>query len=122
MSEPITNERGNQVTRSFLLQADRYLFDFQVCSSAKGWKQFDTKQDASYFGIWVHSGTRRIVTFAEGDLSTVTCPTVESFQAELASMATFYGPPPPAAIRYDADGTRTEYYDERPTGTEPEKS
>ena len=29
---------------------DRYRFDFDLCSCARGWAQVDTAQDASWFG------------------------------------------------------------------------
>ena len=108
------NERGNTVTTEFC-PADRYLYDFRVCTSDKGWKQYDTDQDAPYFGIWVHVEKRVVFSYVEGDCTTVECPTQESFVAELASMAEFYGPPPPACIVYDLTaGIRTEIYDKRP--------
>ncbi len=111
---PEVNERGNSIERSFR-HTERYEFDFTICSAEKGWKQFDTKQDAWYFGVWVHPGKRVIITYAEGDVTTVTCPTEESYHAELASMAEFYGPPPPYAVGLDpGTGKITEFYDKRP--------
>jgi hypothetical protein len=109
--EERTNKHGNKVCDGFLLNGERYEFDFGPCSGG-GWIQYDTKQDAPYFGIWVNVEERLVFTFAEGDTSLVTCPTVESFRAELASMQEFYGDPPPMAIVFSEDGTRTEYYDE----------
>jgi hypothetical protein len=54
--EPYTNERGNTVTNNFFLERDRYHYDFAVCTTDKGWAQYDTEQDAWYFGVWVHEG------------------------------------------------------------------
>jgi len=108
------NGRGNTITRSFLGDAERYLFDFNICSSEKGWKQYDTHQDAPYFGVWVHVEKRQVVTFCEGDLSVVDCPTIESFRAELEDAERVYGDPPPAFTTIDDDGTVTHYFDERP--------
>ena len=48
------NERGNPTLHTFIPEGDRYQFDFNLCSGARGWTQFDTDQDAWYFGIWVH--------------------------------------------------------------------
>ena len=79
------NKRGNEVIRSWV-DADRYLFDFNYCSADKGWKQYDTSQDASYFGVWVHLEKRWTLTFAEGDVILVKCPTQESFIAEIDSL------------------------------------
>ena len=93
------------------MYGDRYRYDSGQCSPRQGWVQYDTSQDAWYFGIWVHPERREILSYCEGDETLVTCPTQEIFAAELAEMATFYGPPPPAAIGVDADGTTTYYYD-----------
>jgi len=106
-----TNKRGNEVKRGFR-PGDRYYYDAKL-SAGKGWIQYDTSQDAPYFGVWVHPGRREIFTYCEGDTTLVSCPTAESFQAELADMAEFYGAPPPMAVSIRDDGTRVEYYDER---------
>ena len=108
------NKHGNLVKRGFISNGDRYGFDFNYCSSKKGWQQFDTQQDAWYFGIWVHPEKREILTYAEGDITRVVCPTEKSFKAELKTMARFYGSPPPAFTVISQDGKVTEYYDERP--------
>jgi hypothetical protein len=112
------NERGNNVRGFNEPDIDRYAFDFRLCTSEDGWQQYDTDQDAWYFGNWVHAELRRIVTYCEGDVSIVDCPSEESFKAELAHMAQFYGEPPPAFIVYstqdDGSVTRQEFYDERP--------
>lgn len=53
--------------------ADRYLYDFGACSVANGWAQFDTRQDASYFGNWVNPVKREWFTYAEGDTTLIRC-------------------------------------------------
>lgn len=68
-------------------QADRYLFD---CGPCNAWQQFDTWQDASYFGVWFDDATRRVFTYCEGDRTLVECPTAESYAAEIADMIAFY--------------------------------
>ena len=116
-SETTTSEGGITTRRWSYVEGDRYQFDFDHCTSAKGWTQYDTDQDASYFGVWVHQEQRQVLTFAEGDLSLVTCPTADHFRAELAGMAKSYGDPPPAFVAIDTEtGNVTRYYDERPTG------
>lgn len=97
-----------------LYDAERYRFDFGHCSRERGWVQYDTAQDAWYFGIWVHPRKRMILCFAEGDLSLTYCPTPAIYHAELARMAEVYGDPPPAMVGISLDGTVTEYYDTRP--------
>lgn len=111
---PRTNDRGNQVYSGFIGSRDRLEFDFGACSSENGYKQYDTEQDAWYFGVWVHVEKRMTVTYAEGDLTVTTCPTLESFRFELEDMEKFYGPAPHCAVGIDADGTVTKFYDERP--------
>ena len=109
-----TNERGNIIERSFESESDRYKYDFELCKAKDGWIQYDTDQDAWYFGIWVNPDKRVILTYAEGDLTRCTCPTEDSYHAELKSMADCYGDPPPAFKVIDSDGTLTHYYDKRP--------
>ncbi len=110
---PEVNERGNTIERTWR-STERYEFDFELCIAQLGWEQYDTVQDAWYFGIWVNKEKREILTYAEGDITRVICPTEESYHAELASMAEFYGPPPPAFRTIDTDGTYTRHYAKRP--------
>lgn len=121
------NQRGNQVHDGMAafgelvaavgvrpnhdpFDGSRYAFD-AVLTERAGWIQYDTRQDASYFGVWVNQAKRCTFTYCEGDMTFVQCPTLDSFRAELADMAEFYGPPPPSAVAIDADGVRTNYFD-----------
>lgn len=92
-SSSALNDRGNRVRRwrDMNPEATRYAYDLIHCATDRGWCQYDTPQDASYFGCWVHHEERLIVTFAEGDVILVDCPTPNQFQQELADMARFYG-------------------------------
>ena len=96
---------------------DRYRYDFDD-KFRKEWEQFDTHQDAWYFGVWVNIKERKTFTYAEGDRTLVECPTLESFKAELADAERFYGAPPPAFICFDTNEKgqweRTEVYADRP--------
>ncbi|MDP3596957.1 MAG: hypothetical protein Q8S75_08200 [Nitrospirota bacterium] len=87
------NDRGNRVCRwrDLHYEATRYPYDLIHCAADRGWVQYDTPQDASYFGCWVQYEERLIVTFAERDVILVDCPTPGSFHLELADMARFYG-------------------------------
>lgn len=106
------NERGNQVNELFIddCERSRYAFDYDL---DKGWKQYDTDQDASYFGIWVNIAKRKTLTYAEGDLILVTCESDEHLKSELKAMEEFHGEPPPAFVAIGNDGV-TNYYDNRP--------
>lgn len=106
------NQRGNEITRSFEGDIVRFRFVFVLCSLAKGWIQFDTDQDAWYFGIRIHKQRKQIVTYAEGDVFIIDAPTVESFNKEIKYMCEFYGKE--AGIRtIDGDGIYTKYYQDR---------
>lgn len=113
-AEPRTNERGNQVYSAFIGSRDRLHFDFNECKSEDGWKQYQTEQDASYFGMWIHIEKRMTVTYVEGDLIVVTCPSIETFRAEIEDAEKFYGPAPVSIIAIDKDGNQTHFIDERP--------
>lgn len=69
--------------RHFIPDTDRYAFDLGFCSSAKGWAQLDTRQDASYYGNWLNPAERKLVSYAEGDIAIVTCETDDEFRAEV---------------------------------------
>ena len=99
--------------REMFLPSERYVIDFGGLLK-EGWKQYDTDQDASYFGVWVNLATREVLTYAEGDWSLVTCADDDALRAELAGMAKSYGEAPPAFVSFSSDGTRTDHYDARP--------
>jgi len=103
------NEHGNHIYDASV-SWDRYKYDFNLCSPNEGWSQYDTDQDAWYFGVWVNLQERLIVTFAEGDEIICYCPTSEGFKAELKAMSDFYGPPPPAFVCIDDNGV-TYHFD-----------
>lgn len=95
-------------------EMNRYFFDSGLCAHSRGWQQYDTQQDASYFGYWVHPTDLLTFTYCEGDLHLVVCPTVGSLRSELARSAEFYGDPPPCALMFGNDGVLTKVYDPRP--------
>lgn len=96
----------------FTSDGSRYQID-GLCGP--DWKQYDTAQDAWYFGVWVNIAARQVVTYAEGDLTIGTFATDSALGAELQRMAEFYGAPPPAFIVIDDDSSVTHYFDPRPT-------
>lgn len=51
---------------NFLGNRERYYFD-EKCQSSDGWCQFDTKQDAWYFGQWTNPLTLEFISLCEGD-------------------------------------------------------
>lgn len=77
------DSNGNKVERFFDSSPDRCRYEWD---GDPGWEQFDTDQDAWYFGVWVNKQTRQIRVYAEGDLTVTTCPTVAHFNAEIRRM------------------------------------
>lgn len=85
-----TNERGNTIY-GIHHDSERYAVDFADDFSAEGWEQFDTDQDAHYFGCWVNRQTLQTLTYAEGDWSLVCCSDSAHYNAEVSNMIEFYG-------------------------------
>lgn len=107
-----------KTTRGFEPDSNRYKYDFTLLQ--KGWQQWDTTEDASYFGIWVHPTNLKIFTFAEGDTILQEYTTAAAYEAELERLSDFYGPVPPAFISINPGEGITEHYAPRPMQAEPE--
>ena len=105
------NANGATITRDFFHDRDRYDYDVSL---GKSWEQFDTDQDASYYGVWVNISERKILSFVEGDEILSESPTLEIFRAELQALADFHGAPPPAFTTIDEHGNITHFFQERP--------
>lgn len=73
-------------TDDFLMMADRYRFDFGECSSANGFAQVDTGQDASYYGTWANPFTFEIITYAEGDICRLQAESKGEFVREIQAI------------------------------------
>ena len=85
-----------KITREFA-PADRYTYDFGLCSYEKGWAQVDTAQDASYFGTWANPTRLMIFSYCEGDTTLKEAASSDEFVAELHAIDTWnrangYGP------------------------------
>ena len=59
---------GGIIHKGFIFGGDRYRFDFNLCLPFNGWKQYDTDQDAWYFGCWVNVIELSVVSYVEGDV------------------------------------------------------
>lgn len=68
---------------------NRYKFDCGTCSSKNGFAQLDTKQDASYYGIWANPYKRIVFTYCEGDTTLITCSDNEEFITEINKIASW---------------------------------
>lgn len=111
-AEEATNKQGNRTRRAFLFHADRYLFDFNLDTDE--WEQFDTENDASYFGIWLNKSKLRIVEYVEGDLFFTQCDDAAGYDAEIAALCAFHGAGP-AFVVIDDKAAVTKYYQDRST-------
>ena len=89
-TDTTTNERGNRIYRTNT-DTDRYIVDSADNFTAEGWQQFDTNQDANYFGVWVNPKTRQTLCYAEGDWMLVECKDLESYKATIRDTIAFYG-------------------------------
>ena len=98
-------------------EGNRYIYDLTRCPSSEGWNQYDTKDDAHYFGMWYHAEHRIIVTYGEGDETVVICHTEAAWRAELSETAELFGDPPPAYKAIETAGPTagqvTHYFDEK---------
>ncbi len=106
--------RSEDKNRIFLvghIDGDRYMFDHHLKAS-DGWMQYDTAQDASYFGVWVNPKRMATITFAEGDVSIVICKTPKAYNAEIEKMNEFYEASPFMAV-IESDGKVVEFVQDR---------
>ena len=81
---------GPRATHKMFLEASRYVVDFAEDFFTEGWQQFDTDQDAHYFGIWINKRLKWTLSYMEGDWELVRCKTDESFNAEVNSLVEFF--------------------------------
>ena len=76
----------NLIHRGFIMNGDRYIFDFEYCSKKTGFQQYDTTQDAWYFGTWVNIKELSTVTYAEGDVTVKLLKDAQAMKEELERM------------------------------------
>ena len=74
----------------FFAEANRYVFDFDLCSSARGYAQLDTSEDAHYYGNWANPKSLKIVSYVEGDYTRIECDNVNEFVAEIRRIANWH--------------------------------
>lgn len=66
--------------------ADRYVYDFGLCSTEKGFAQVDTSQDASYYGTWANPFKLMLICYCEGDVTLQTADTPAEFVEALRGL------------------------------------
>ena len=67
----------------FLMNADRYQFDFGECSASNGFAQIDTTEDAWYYGTWANPYDLKFMSYAEGDLTRESYDSLDDFVARI---------------------------------------
>jgi len=72
----------SEIVRDFC-HGDRYGYDFNLCTTAKGFAQVDTGQDAWYFGTWANPFKLCILCYCEGDVTLTKCKDEKEFSDEL---------------------------------------
>lgn len=77
------------ITRDFA-HADRYKYDFGLCSIKNGFAQVDTSQDAPYYGIWANPFKLIIFTYCEGDCTTEIAENVEEFVKAIQNLKAWH--------------------------------
>lgn len=92
---------------------DRYVVDFCPAFKSEGWIQFDTDQDASYFGFWVNPSLRRELNFTEGEWKATQHLTAEGYNASVRHSMEYYGTTP-AFVAIDIENkVQTNYMQDR---------
>ena len=69
--------------------ADRYVYDFGLCSTKNGFAQIDTGQDAHYYGTWASPKMLIIVCYCEGDVTIQTADNEKEFVREINNIKTW---------------------------------
>jgi hypothetical protein len=110
--KPGTTGIGSRIYRFTDGGGERYLIDFADQFTREGWMQFDTDQDASYFGVWVNPSRLSTLTFCEGDWALIESDNEELYNAEIEHMCQFYGEGF-VAKSLGQDGTVTVYQQDR---------
>ena len=63
--------------------ADRYRYDFGLCSPVNGFAQLDTSEDAWYYGNWANPEKLVLFSYCEGDCYTTICENEDEFRQEM---------------------------------------
>ena len=79
-----------KVERDFIMNGERYDFDFGECSVANDFAQIDTCQDAWYFGTWTDPFDLTIVNYAEGDVTTQTAESDVEYVKAIRELKAWY--------------------------------
>ena len=107
----ISLSKGGNIIHEIHSSTDRYIIDFADDFKSEGWMQFDTDQDAHYFGYWVNPSQRKTLCYAEGDWTFIWCADAAGYNREIVYSLEYYHEVP-AFITID-NGRQTNYYQDR---------
>ncbi len=87
--KPERDVREDDLSTVYAIYKDteRYYFDLGL---GKGWRQYDTNQDVSYFGVWVNQAQNMTLTYSEGDVTLVVCKNHLCYDEIIESYDRFY--------------------------------
>ena len=112
LSEPKGDSRDGTVLHRMFLPSERYVIDFAPDFQSGGWRQFDTDQDAAYFGVWYSAPQRLVLTYCEGDWTLEVAEDAEAMAAAVKRLCDFYREGF-VFKAMDADGTLTTFVQDR---------
>lgn len=90
--------------------SNRYVVDYSIQSTT--WEQFDTDQDAEYFGVWMNKHTQRSLTYAEGDWYLHIFNSPDLYDKNLIEAFKYYGTKHFMTV-IGVDGQATRYFQDR---------
>jgi hypothetical protein len=93
---------GGEHRRCAYIEEERYCIDFGML--AEGWEQFDTQQDAPYFGVWTHGGLLEVLTCCEGDWTLSRYAERADYDRALVELRDYYGAAPAECVVITPDG------------------
>lgn len=70
--------------------SNRYTYDFNICTTDKGWAQIDTPEDAEYFGNWINPFQMKIFSYVEGDTTEIIADSADELVKEFEILVAFY--------------------------------
>ena len=100
------------------ISSNRYAFDFSD-EAKNGWKQYDTSQDAWYYGVWYNPEKMQVLDYTEGDVYLCSTLSWGEWIEKMKAMDKFHGAAPPMAVagsRLGMDGKLVDpvpIFDER---------
>ena len=92
---PIAFKRGerkstcNNRLEEWFCSSERYPMDFNFCGMKSDWYQFDTAQDAPYYGSWCNPRLLMLLSYTEGDIYLIHCETPDQYRAEIEALEKF---------------------------------